>query len=664
MTRKEIQNQNRKFREEIEGLRAIAAMLVAIYHIWFGNVSGGVDVFFVVSGFLITTSLLSRYERTGEIDFLDFILRLAKRLFPLAFLVLFTVSIAAIFLLPEIQWAQTVKELIASALYYQNWQLAFNSVDYLAQNNEASPFQHFWAMSIQGQFYLIWPTLLFLAISLAKYLFNKSVRTTFLVTLITVFIISFSYSIYKTSVNQPWAYFDTFTRVWEFSLGGIVALLISKIVLRKSVSFIIGWIGLFSIIILGQIIQVSTVFPGYAALWPTLSAIIIIIAGNQGGKWGVHRLLSSKPLMKMGSISYAFYLWHWPILIFYFILTNNEKVSILDGLLIIIFSIVLSYLSTMFIEKPIRNQNPKTFINKILIPVSLMIPVLIFASIWSSYIEKNQVTLAFSSQEDDYYGALALINGKDEITINSDVPIIPSAMQARNDLPLNYLEGCHQKAGKSDVIKCEFGELTEYEFSIAIVGGSHSAHWLPAFIEFSEEEKIKVINYTKSGCRFTSEDDIVDDCIDWNNNLIEVLSSDKPDFVFTLADRSDKSNVPIGFVEQWEKLNNIDIPVIAIRDTPRFDFDMAVCVEENGPISDECIVNREDVLPYHSPWDKLINKPKNVHYIDLTDYFCETSECKPVVGNILIYRDKSHITSTYAKSLGPILKQEIMSIIK
>src|SRR5690625_1909171 len=163
-------------------------------------------------------------------------------------------------------------------------------------------------MSIQGQFYLIWFVLFSLVFILLKKKTNLNGVKIINIALSLLFLTSFIYSIYLTAVNQPWAYFDTFTRVWEFSLGGIVALLISKIVLRKTISAILGWIGLLAIISCGVLFQVSTVFPGYAALWPTIGGLLIIIAGSQGGTFGVHRLLGSKPFMKMGSISYAFYL--------------------------------------------------------------------------------------------------------------------------------------------------------------------------------------------------------------------------------------------------------------------------------------------------------------------------------------------------------------------
>ncbi|MFC3523632.1 acyltransferase family protein [Marinococcus halophilus] len=393
----------RRFRPEIEGLRAVAALLVAIYHIWVGQVSGGVDVFFVVSGFLITTSLVNRLEKNGSIDFFSFILRLMKRLFPMAFLVLLVTSLASILWLPQVRWSQTIQEVFASAFYYQNWQLAINSVDYLAQNNEASPFQHFWAMSIQGQFYLLWPLVLFIAYLAAKYIFKISTRVALTGVLTGLFAVSFSYSIYRTAVDQPWAYFDTLARVWEFSLGGLLAIMISKIILNKLLSAFLGWAGLFAIIVTGAALEVSTEFPGYAALWPVVGGILIVATGNQGGALGVHRLLSWGPLTKFGSISYAFYLWHWPLLIFYYILTDTKQVPFFDGLLLMVGAALISYVSTVLIEKPIRTMKlpAKHWLSWGTV-VICMLPTLIVASWWAYDVDQSNEELANAVEDENY----------------------------------------------------------------------------------------------------------------------------------------------------------------------------------------------------------------------------------------------------------------------
>jgi peptidoglycan/LPS O-acetylase OafA/YrhL len=656
---------NKRFRTEIEGLRAVAALLVAIYHIWLGNVSGGVDVFFVVSGFLITTSLLGRIQRHGKIDIIDFILGLAKRLFPAAFFVLLVVTIASIIWLPQVQWGQTLQEIFASAFYYQNWQLAFNAVDYLAQNNEASPVQHFWAMSIQGQFYILWPTVVFGLALLARRVLKTTFKTTLTAMLLSVFTASMAYSIYLTSTNQAFAYFHTFTRVWEFALGGIVAVLGSQIVLRKSISFIIGWVGLIAIVSCGIVLQVSTVFPGYAALWPTLAAIFIILAGNNGGSLGVHKFLSLKPLIKLGNLSYALYLWHWPILVFYFIISGKETVSLTHGILILLASIVLSCFTTYIVEKPIRTMqktSPKWKRGSAV--AACMIPVVLIASVWSHQINQANAALANLVENKEYPGALAAFSTS--VEGDTEIPVMPTPLQAQDDLPKVYEDNCHQSLSKSEVIACEYGVTDNPGSTIALVGGSHSAQWLPALEVIAEEENIKIINYTKSACRFTGEEvnsSTSESCYEWNKELINTLVSTKPDLVFTTADVGRKAEVPEGFVQQWETLNDAGIPVFALRDNAWFDFDVPSCVEEKGEDSLECAQEREKALPSVSPFSKLDYVPENVHYADLTDYLCDEDYCKPVKGNVLVYRDKHHITATYARTMAPILKKELAAVL-
>ena len=259
---KQIINVERTFKPEIEGLRVVAALLVAVYHIWFNRVSGGVDVFFVISGFLITTSIISTINRTGEFRFWPYISKLMKRLFPSVFFILGIVLLLSFFYLPESIFGKTMREIIASMFYYQNWQLAFSSTDYLDMSQMKSPVEHFWALSIQGQFYLIW----FVLFSIIFYILKKTrvdnARKLMNAVLAAVFIISFIYSVYLTAVNQPWAYFITFTRVWEFALGGLICVNLPLIKLNKIAAVILGWLGLIGLILTGIIFNVSEMVPG------------------------------------------------------------------------------------------------------------------------------------------------------------------------------------------------------------------------------------------------------------------------------------------------------------------------------------------------------------------------------------------------------------------
>jgi len=350
----------KRFRLEIEGVRGIAAILVAVYHIWLNRVSGGVDVFFIISGFLITTSLFSMYRRTGRIQVFQYIIKLLKRLMPAAWFIACSTFIISFILVSPHTRPQFFNEFIASLFYFENWRLAFDSVDYLSQTNEASPYQHYWALGIQFQFYLIWLVLfkigLLLKWLLKKVDFNKIIFTS----LILIVITSLTYSIYLTNVNQPIAYYQTFTRVWEFGLGGLLAMTIHLVKLPKVIAWLFGWLGLIGILIGGIIFQVSTVFPGYAALWPTMSAVLILLAGNTSTRFSAYNILASRPFVSFGKVSYAFYLWHWPILIIFLSYFERGTVSIKAGLVIIALSAALAYFTIYFVETPIIKMRTTT----------------------------------------------------------------------------------------------------------------------------------------------------------------------------------------------------------------------------------------------------------------------------------------------------------------
>ena len=654
----------KKFRPEIEGVRALAALMVAVYHIWIGKVSGGVDVFFVISGFLITTTLISRLQYKGELDIKGYLLNLARRLIPLSFLVLFFIVIASYMLLPEVRWSETIKEFIATAFYYENWQLANTSVDYLANNSEQSPVQHYWAMSIQGQFYVIWAVVIAFCVLIGKYLFkNISKRKLFLSVLVTLFLISLIYSIYITAINQPWAYFDTFTRLWEFSLGGIAALTLPLIKSNKIISFILGWVGLFMLISTGILFSVSTVFPGFVALYPTIGALFIVYAHVTGGEMGVHKLLGSKPLVSLGGISYGIYLLHWPLLIFYLIYFEKETVPMLDGLIIILLSILISYVITYIVEKPIRKINIKQNVKSVFaILACFIIPTIILLFYFNNSI--NELAEESYEQESIHMGAGIYLTNQEIESVGVD-EILPQPVNARAEVPITYEENCHQGVGKSEVIECFYGVQDDPEYTIALVGGSHSAHWLPALREIATENSIEINNITKSGCRFTKDASMVEsDCAAFNENLMEHLKEIKPDLVFLTADIGPSQEVPSGYVEVWEELEEEEIPIFAIRDNGYFPVDPPTCIEENGIDSEKCQVEQEEFMPEVGAWEKINNPPENVTYFDTAEYFCSDGVCKSVIGNVLVYRDQGHITTSFSKTMAPIIEEDLMGALR
>ena len=659
---KNIIDIERKFRPEIEGLRIVAALLVAIYHIWFGKVSGGVDVFFVVSGFLITTSIISTINKTGEFKFWQYISKLMKRLFPLAFIIILVVLILSIFFLPSTIFDKTIKETFSSMFYYQNWQLAISNTDYLDANQMKSPFEHYWAMSIQGQFYIIW-FILFSGILLLikKYGLSNGKRLVNVV-LGFLFIVSFIYSVYLTAINQPLAYFITFTRVWEFALGGLLCINLSSIKISNIAAEIIGWIGLIGLILTGALFDVSTMFPGYIALWPMTCALLIILSGNKETKYGVKNFLSMPIMIKLGGVSFGIYLWHWVLLSFYKY-NISENPGIVAGLLIILLSIALSFVTTKYIETPIRNAKFNKLAFKRIGYIALVNILLITGLVSHNQYVKIQDKKAVANK--DYPGALSINLDKDKIKENKPKPEFANVF---DDLPQSHLDNSNQGMSKSEVKVGKYGKQKDYKATIALVGSSHSEHWLGAVIKAAEENDYRVINITRSGTRFSTgyKKNTLQD--DWVKNVENYLEKDDDiDLVLSHVTASDTESEKIQqqMVDQLLKVkNNYGIEVMAIRDIPRYDFNVSEELEKHGEKDTIERMNKGNRQLDEAFWEQISNEEKDLPQFDPSEYFKVNGKYRPIIGNIVVYRDMDHMTNTYSETFGPILGDEIKKVVK
>lgn len=659
----------RRIRPELEGLRTIAALLVAIYHIWFNRVSGGVDVFFVVSGFLITTSLLSMHRKNGKILYFSYIIKLLKRLLPTAWLIGITTFIASLYILPAFLKQQNLTEFLASAFYFQNWRLAVDSVDYLAQNNTASPFQHFWALSIQFQFYLIWLLLFFVAMTFLRLVSGNHMKRILLILISVIAAASFAYSVYLTGANQPFAYYHTFTRVWEFGIGGILALTIHKLVISSRLAWAFGWTGLIGLISCGIILQVSQLFPGYAALWPVLSAVLIIIAGNYSTNYSAFRVLSWKPLVSFGSISYAFYLWHWPLLIFYYALFDAESVSLFHGLLIILLASIFAYITIHGFETPIR---------KVQLPVwkTAGVIAVLSGAIWISAVafqenlDSNRVNAELLSDNfETHPGAAVYLENGALIPANEFAePFLPSLDVVTQDRSEIYADKCIVPNVTTDPVSCEYGVVENYQHTIALVGGSHSAHWQPMLAKLAEAHDIRIVTYLKGNCRFTETNTTnLPYCPEWYANVKEELVNNKPDLIFTVGDIGDNlvdfDEHAQGFIEAWDYFDEQDIPLLLVRDTPWYKEITSNCLSNNEGESELCKVKQEEVIPDSHLMTYAEHVPESAETIDLTNYFCDGDYCHFVVGNIVTHFDNNHLTATFSRSLAPVFERPILKAL-
>ncbi len=664
---------SRRFRWEIEGLRAVAALLVTAYHVWFGRVSGGVDVFFVIAGFMVTTTLLGHLDRTGKVDIGRYLGRLMQRLLPNALLVLAVVALASWVLVPSTRRDEVFGEIAASALYYENWELARRSVDYLDRGFTNSPVQHFWAMSIQGQFYLIWLVLFLAVLRLGP---ASGLRRRIGVAMAVLVVVSFGFSIWFTAVNQPAAYFNTGARVWEFGVGGLLALTVPWWpVLSSRWSWGFGWVGLLAIITCGAVLSVGTSFPGWIALWPVTGAALILLAGHTDARWSASGLLSSKPLVQLGSVSYALYLWHWPLLVFTLVLTGQDSVGLLGGLAVIGVAIGLSFASTHVVERPIRSMSLKgrRAWSVPLLLTALVVPVAVTG--YAVAAVSSRVTPIDTQLDAQLYpGARVAGPGGTSLTAANTEEPAPGIASAPDDIPEVYAQGCHQEQTIDAVAVCEYGDPDSGRTMI-LTGGSHSAHWQPALELVAEQTGWHLMSATKSGCRPgthlispDSEDVSINrdpaatdeqrlSCRAWNEASEQWIIEQDPDLVVltSTVGVAEDETVPTAYLRLWEELDEHSIEVLAIRDTPRPGRDIPDCLAAEGPPTRECDTVRADVILSASATDTLPEAPNNVTFADLSDYLCDPDVCPPVIGNVVVYSDEDHMTRSYSRSLGDAL---------
>jgi peptidoglycan/LPS O-acetylase OafA/YrhL len=657
-----IRRQN--YRPEIQGIRTIGALLVACFHIWGGRVSGGVDVFFVISGFLITGSLYKEVRSSQTIDVIAFWGRIAKRIAPMAYLVLALTLLAAMLWMPQSRQAGFLSEVLYSTVHLENIKLMMNSVDYLAREEAPSPVQQFWALSVQVQFYVLWPFLLLAAGIAARRL--RLTTGIYIAALAMVFLASLAYSIIETSRDPAPAYFNTFARVWEFALGGLLAIALPRLTVPPALRWLAGWTGLALVIGCGFALPASANFPGYVALWPTIGAALVLLSGGSDLGFGANRLLGSKPLVALGDISFSFYLWHWPVLIFAMLLTGRTQLSLGTGLAVIAVALCGAYLANRWIEQPIQRssvgKSHRWHVHAM--SAALAAPIVAISAIWlfANEAAESRQREAVERMASNYPGGLHPMSLA--TAVKRDVPVYPTPAAVKGKHP----NRCQQKEKQPEILTCDYGMMEGARKTIALVGGSHAEHWLPALEKLAYEQNWKIVAITKSACPFIPNRTGNPSCVQWNRDIHDVLQKIRPDVVFTTATRRGKPTgkpneyLPDGYLKQWEQLARNGITVIAVRDSPKMKDGVLECVEANPGDIAKCGVPRKELFHDIDPASRLSSKPDNVSFIDLTDRFCDEDLCLPVGGNVLMYRDTHHLTIQYARTLAIPLGERMRQV--
>ncbi|WP_433410519.1 acyltransferase family protein [Saccharomonospora azurea] len=653
----------RKFRPELQGLRAMAVLLVVVYHVWLNRVSGGVDVFFVISGFLITGQLYRASSR-GRIDFRRMWGRMLTRLLPAALTVLAVTMAVAVLLLPEHRWSLTAWEVIASALFYENWQLVATSADYFAQHSAASLTQHFWSLSIQGQFYLVWPLLVALVAWLARragWTLHRSLVTAMAV----AFVLSLAFSVWLTIENQPLAYFHSATRVWEFALGGLTALLIDSVRVPRLVRIVCGWVGIVALVTCGLVLQVGTEFPGYVALWPTLAAVLVLVAGATDSKIGADRFLSAKPLVRLGNLSYALYLWHWPFLLFFLITADKESLSLGEGALVIAGSLVLAALTYRFVEQPARSARLATATpwGGYRLALLALVPVLLASGTWQ-VVTAQRASFTVAEGEKETLGAPVLDTRAP--LVDAARPVVPPFAALPDQFDSFPEEECVYSPKNEDLRICTVDPPGEPVRRIVVTGDSHSQQYIAALRPIVERRGWQIISMGKGGCPFTTNG-VDEECRAWNTAVREEILEMQPDAVVTMATRDVRVGLkewtPPGYVEQWQAMDAAGIPVVAIRDSPRYDFEPSECVQKHSAQDPQCSGRRAELLSPRPPYLDAPGVPPSVSFLDFSDYFCNAETCPPVIGNVLVYMDNNHVTATYLETMSPMVEERLVEVL-
>lgn len=674
--------ESRGFRPEIQGLRAFAVLLVVLYHVWVGKVSGGVDVFLFISAFLLSLSFMRKINEGKPLNLFSYWMHVFQRLLPVATVVIAGTTIASFFVLAPSRWSQTVTDARSSLFYFQNWNLAFSSVDYYAQNASVkSPFQHFWSLSIQGQIFIIWP-LLFAAVAYFVHRFRGNLFTTAVFVFNTVFVASLTFSIVETGTNQGFAYFDTRTRLWEFAIGTLLAMLTLKWKAPEKARVIMGWVGIIGLVTCGAILPVERAFPGYLALWPVISGALVIMAGRTNSRWGIDRLLVSAPLQNLGNISYALYLVHWPILILYSSAVGTSRVNVIEGTIIILASIGLAWLLIRFVEKPLRyRKDPfvpwlmmkmrfktifsvKTWADQLAFILAIFLVAgvpLAAAQTWIGYRNtqsEQNAELQVQTASENYPGARA-IGGAQQGLIDNPIP-------SGGDVKAQY-EGlsdpCTGVFAPSDPALAKYCNVQKYGPEDApltmVIGNSHAEQALSIFKPIAEQTKTNLQTYLLGGCQYPVRSvNAGNECSEFNTKMTEEIIKRKPQtvvFIATIAQaRSNDERADPSLDETVRRLTEAGIQVIGLRDNPRFEYNIYECAQKAGTDKSSCARPASDKYAAENPAKEIFDKYRDqgAVMVDLKDLYCPYGMCSPVVGNIYVYFDDNHVSKTYGRTMA------------
>ena len=635
------------FRPDIEGLRAIAVVLVLLYHADIPLVAGGyvgVDVFFVISGFLITGLLLRELESSGRLSFGGFYARRVRRLLPASALTLLVTLIASLTLLSPLRLPDVAADIASAAGYISNFRFGLAANDYFQANAAPSPVIHFWSLSVEEQFYLVWPAVL-LVLFTASTRVRHVGRSAMLIAMGLLSGTSLVLCIWLTGIDQAWAFYLLPTRAWELGAGALLAIGAGHMkVPGVRMATALATLGLAAVAAAALSFTDRTAFPGYAAILPVAGTAAVIFAGTRREPIPA-RLLALRPLTFLGRISYSVYLWHWPILLFAAVLYGHALPWPL-ALLLAFASIPVAAVTQRFVESPFRAGRFITTRPRL-----------------------NLVQAVASAL------VLAVLAGAAAFYATANVSIELTALQPPVADPQPKSGGwCIPTSSVDDMSSCVHGN-GEGLATIILFGDSQAEQWYYPLRQIAADNGWRFVSLTRPSC-YPEPFDVAypaeKDCPDWREHAYARIAAERPDIVVLssharsvviadgrVVDGSLTQNRPVA-MRVWgdalsqalERLQESAGRVAIIGETPLPGQDVPSCLALH---SDDFGLCARPVSSIPRDWhlvDERVAAEAGATFIDPTQWLCTSDSCPAVIGSYLVYWDEEHLSEPFSASLA------------
>ncbi|GGA65400.1 acyltransferase [Pseudoclavibacter endophyticus] len=671
---------------EIAGLRTIALLLVASFHIWLGRVSGGVDIFLFIGAYLMTRSLADRAEAGNLTRPITYIVRKFARLLPAALAaIVLTVVAVLIFIAPH-SWSTLFDQALASGTYWMNFWLQGEAVDYYAANrHESSFFQHFWSLSLQGQVFVLWPFVHLLCEWIARKTGIRP-RSLLLGVFAVVSIASFSWALHLTSVSPEFAYFDLPARLWEFALGSVLALVIPWLRFPGHIRRIMTSIGLIGAVLCGFVMPVDAAYPGWPAMWPVFCAVLVIAAADapRSTTQRPDPILGSRILQRIGGYTYALYLTHWPILILYANLVGGDTPSAIDGLVLLLISAALAVVITHAVERPVtRWMSREQPMQKRRLPRlgKRTLAVFTVGAVLATGIgvggEEGLKRMQMSALDAIWLtdvsdrGPQANPNEEFDALVPADM-VVETPPDIRGDwCPLDKWWG--GLACLEDGADVQSGAADR---RIVVIGNSHAMMYTGMLWETMQQHPSWHIRaYGSPGCIAPGPDSTpTEQCAKMWETAIEFVTETQPDLLVIVGTVSRVGDTDLLHNDTASPYKDTvlgdHVPTVAhvtqqtttevvvIRDTPRFPTAPYFCAVEHGHDAEECIFKvpeDPDALPQ---FITQIEEAGGV-WVDVNGAVCPDGTCRPTLGGIVTYLDDNHLTATMSRSLAQVFADQV-----